>query len=215
MADREKLFASLPEPMKKINQAVDEMNKVVTGGKFDPDQIWGKQAADDVKTYMDALPVDAKLKEELNKLLNGAPSMVFDAINTMIKGLQDVVGKIQSKAESVGNDVLGRIDALNNLSANHQANNYQFDDKKFGLFPAITGIVTAAAGAEPVDFNQIMGPINQAADYIQNAMSVSHFVTYAISSIDLLNRALNTANQPAPQTKKTTKSDTKKDAPAA
>lgn len=201
--DRSGLFKALPERMQQISKAVDEMNKVVTGGKFDGEQVWGAKATDDLTKYMGELPIDEKLKAEVNKLLNGAPAPITSAIEKMVTGLKDVVKKLQDQVDAVGDDVTGRIDALKNLTEEHEKDDYSFADNHFGLIPALTGIITTAADTEPIDVQAIIGPLNKLKEIVEAGQGTGYFIQYATTSIDLLQRALNPNNKPIAAPKET------------
>lgn len=201
--DRSGLFKALPERMQQISKAVDEMNKVVTGGKFDGEMIWGAQATDNLTDYMAKLPIDEKLKAEVNKLLNGAPAPITSAIEKLTTGLKDVVKKLQDQVDAVGDDVTGRIDALKNLTEEHKPEDYSFADSHFGLIPALTGIITTAADSEPIDVQAIIGPLNKLKEIVEAGQGTGYFIQYATNSIDLLQRAVNPNNKSLPAPKET------------
>lgn len=201
--DRSGLFKALPERMQQISKAVDEMNKVVTGGKFDPEQVWGAKATDNLTDYMTKLPIDEKLKAEVNKLLNGAPAPITSAIDKMVTGLKDVVKKLQDQVDAVGDDVTGRIEALKNLTEEHQPGDYSFADNHFGLIPALTGIITTAADTEPINVQEIIGPLNKLKEIVEAGQGTGYFIQYATTSIDLLQRAVNPNNKTLPAPKET------------
>ncbi|MFZ5816349.1 MAG: hypothetical protein ACOY93_13800 [Bacillota bacterium] len=187
-------YNALPQKLKDVDAALRELCEVITGGAFDPDKIWGESAEDSITDYMESLTTDPGLKTKINELLGGLPgsSAINSAIEAMTKGLQDVVKEIENTANELGDEVGTRYQAFVALNSPHATSpgyNYQPVDGKYGLFPAIAGVINEAAGSS-FDTEAIMGPLNDIVNVAQAGAAIADFVAYASGCIDLLGEAL-------------------------
>lgn len=192
--DRTGKYAALPQKLKDVDAALRELAKVITGGTFNPDSIWGAAAEDNVTAYMESLSVDTDLKGKIDDLLGGLPgsSAISSAIEAATQGLQSVVGQIESTANEIGSEVDDRFLALKALMTPHQPNDYAASDGNYGFFPAIASAVTAGA-ASGTDVNAIMGPLNDVMDVVNAGQSIVVLTAFASGCIDLLGEALTIA----------------------
>lgn len=192
MADRTAKYNQLPAKLKQVDTALKEMNEVITGGVFDQAKVWGASAEADISNYMDTLTVDAGVKTQINNLLQGLPgsSEIKKAIDAVTQGVQKVIDDLRNQASELG--VGNRIEAFNNLNTPHDASpgyDYTPTDNKYGFFPSLTGVINAAAGTN-FDLNAVVGPLQTVAAVAAAADGMADFTEYALSSIQLLGKAL-------------------------
>jgi hypothetical protein len=195
VADRTTDFQNLPAKLKSISAALDEMNKVVTGGFFNPDQIWGATAVADIPAHMKMLAdtkIAPSLRTEVDKLLKGLPtsSTVGSAISTVLNGVQKAVDEIFKINSELG--VSGRLEAFNNLNDPHPEGDYAIDPaagENFGLFPALEGVINAGLDTQ-IDLDNYLEPLHKVVAVAAGAQSVAYFTQYATGSLQLLQKAL-------------------------
>lgn len=191
MPDRTGHYNALPQKLKDVDTALRELAKVLTGGTFEPNEIWGQNAQANVTAYMEGLSVDGDLQQKISDLLSGLPgsSAIGSAIDSMTAGLQSVVGQIESTVNEVGNEVDARFQALKALMTPHLNNDYDATDGNYGFFPAVVNAITA--GATPgTDVDAIMGPLNQVMDVVHAGQGITTLTAFASGCIDLLGEAL-------------------------
>lgn len=194
MANRTAKYNALPQKLKDVDAALRELCEVITGGAFDPDQIWGETAAESISDYMETMTTDPGLKTKINELLGGLPgsSAINSAIEAMTQGLQDVISEIESTSNELGDEVGTRFQAFKALNTPHSASpgyNYQPNDGNYGFFPAIAGVINEAAGSN-INTQDVMGPLNDIVNVAAAGAAIVDFVAYATGCIDLLGEAL-------------------------
>jgi len=195
VADRTAKYNALPAKLKEIDAALREVCEVITGGAFDPDEVWGANTTHaTVGEYMETLTVDAGLKQKITDLLSGLPgsSAIGSAIEAMTQGLQGVVSKIESTSNEIGSEVGDRFQAFKALMTPHATTpgyDYQAGDGNYGFFPAIANAVSAGA-ASGMDVNQILGPLNEVMDVVNAGQGIADLLAFATGTIDLIGEAL-------------------------
>jgi len=187
--NRSTYLAQLPAQVKSVNDALVEVCKVVTTGAnptFDIDQVWGAAAADNIKTYVGGLAINADLTNTV-KTVKGAAAgaAIMNAINTGVGGLETVIHEILDKVEAAANPAM--LQALTDLLHAHDPGTY--GTAPFGLVPAIAGIITSGGG----DANALTGPLNEIADAGTKVTAMLAFADFADATLVLLKKALSPA----------------------
>ncbi|HYG59095.1 MAG TPA: hypothetical protein VD902_13625 [Symbiobacteriaceae bacterium] len=204
--NRKPIFDALDPELKKINAALTELNKVMAGANTDPEAggfaesaIWGENAVQLIAPYMEGLQTDTKLKEEINKLLQGLPgaSQVTGAIEAAGKALGDVIKSLEAKANELGNGAGERYDALKHLLTPHTNDpNYTykpyedpFKNYQYGLIPAVTDVINAGAGAN-IDVADALKTLKELEALVNTGVGIADFILYANGTLGFLTRTL-------------------------
>lgn len=186
--DRRNLYNALPDRIKTVNQALNELNEVVTGGAFQHEKIWGENGETDIAAYMTSLNPYGALHAEVKKLLDGLPtsSAVKAAVDAMITGLQEQIANLQTATDEL--KLASRMEAFNRLNDPHstaEGYTYQPTDHKYGFIPALEGVINAAAGTQ-ADLDKVMGPIKDVVAVAAAGDAMVDFMAYAAGTLQLL-----------------------------
>lgn len=196
MATGTELLTRLDARSRAINDALHEMNKVISGGSFDPDEIWPDSNISNVtshvtalQSYMDGLSVGSGVQDAVNTLLDGIPG--DGAINKAVKAAVTEVSRVITEATKIKDEigVSDRIDAFNALNTRTAPGDYA--GSPYGLFPAVVDVVNAGTGGS-ASTEGVGDELEKISAAIAAGDAYTIFVAYGLRSVQFLSLALKT-----------------------
>lgn len=194
MATGTELRARLDPRSRAVSDALHEMNRIISGGSFDPANIWPTTEIADVsahvtalETYMEGLRVGDGVEDAVDTLLRGVPG--DGAINTAVKAAVDAVSDVIRDATRIKEEIgaQDRIDAFNALNTPTAPGDYA--NSPYGLFPAVVDVVNAATGGD-ASTQGVGDELAKITDAIAAGDAYVIFVAYGLRSVEYLTLAL-------------------------
>lgn len=196
MATGTELFNNLDQRSKNISNALDELNKVITGGNFSRTAIW-PDTTDQVDVNLHttttipaafaALSVFDGVEDAIDTLFEGLP--VGDAIMSASDEVKKFMQNLNKEVENLMNtaNLNDRINAFKALNGADSDNNPT--TAPYGYIPAILGVINAAADSN-LDSTAATDALNKIEGVLNDADSYRIFASYVAESTSLLLKSL-------------------------